>query len=309
MEFKMSLENLNDLKFFINLVDAGGITAAASRFGVSAPSVSRRLSKIEERLGITLITRNTRHFRLSSAGQSYYDDGGILLAGIEKLETDIVSSEKQIKGSLSIGAPLELGRNKLAPFIANFIKKYPNIQVNLAVASEGSYNFDDYLDIIVRIGLPKSSSAIVTKIASTLRVLCASPDYIRIHGEPELPENLQNHPCLCLRRYKTMEPMNQWLLENNEKSYIIKVEPKLSSTNAEIVHDWALSGNGIAYKLFWDIQENLDKGKLIRILPDYRGEIIYLYAVLPSKAYVKKSVRVFLEELKKFAKKNMDFDP
>ena len=302
----MSLEEISDLRFFVDLVNAGGITSAALRFGVTPPSVSRRLSKIEKRLGIKLIERNTRHFHLNDHGHYYYEKGSLILSDIDDLDYRISSSDKKIEGFLSIGAPLELGSNKIAPFVEKFAKKYPNINVNLAVATEGSYNFDDYLDIIIRIGLPESSSAIVTKIASTIRVPCASPEYIRIHGEPKSPQELQQHTCLCLRRYKTMEAINQWLMENNEESFIIKVEPKFSSTSAEIIHRWALSGNGIAYKLYWDLSESLQTGKLVRILPNYNGEIISLYAVLPSKSYVKRSVRIFLDELKLFAKDNID---
>lgn len=294
----MALDDVTDLSFFVQLVEAGGVTVSAGRFGVSPAAVSRRLKRIEERLGVTLIIRNTRHFHLSDAGQLYYDGGLQLVTGAERLEAEIMTSDQLLRGALSIGAPLELGRNKLAPFIAKFGEKHPELLLNLAVASEGSYNFDDYLDIIIRVGLPESPSAIVTKIASTFRVLCASPDYIQKFGAPVTPQDLEQHTCLCLRRYKTMEPISQWVLESDTHSHVVNVAPKLSSTSAEIIHDWAISGKGIAYKLLWDAQDSLKSGSLVRVLPAYTGEAVSLYAVLPSRDYIKLSVRLLLDELR-----------
>lgn len=299
---KMILENLTDISFFVQLVQAGSVSATAKRLGVSAPAVSRRLRRLEERLGVTLVVRNTRHFHLSDSGQLYYDGGVKLVEGTEHLEAEIMQSNRLLQGALSIGAPLELGRNKLAPFIAHFGSEHPDLQLSLAVASEGSYDFGDYLDLIIRLGMPETSGSIVTKLASTNRVPCASPEYIEQYGQPQTPEDLKKHTCLCLRRYKTMEPLNQWILENKNSSHVVVVTPRLSSTSAEIVHDWALSGKGIAYKLLWDAQDNLNNGSLIRILPEFQGETVSLYAVLPSREHVKSSVRLLLKEMKKYIK-------
>ncbi|CEF41909.1 MULTISPECIES: LysR family transcriptional regulator [Acetobacter] len=304
----MALDDLTDVAFFMHLVNAGGVTATGKRLGASPAAVSRRLRRLEARLDIALVIRNTRHFHLSDAGQLYYDGGKKIVEETDRLEAEVIQSDQLLQGALSIGAPLEFGRNKLAPFIADFHEKYHGLQLNLAVASEGSYDFADYLDIIIRVGLPEATGTIVTKIASTVRVLCASPEYIIKNGEPRTPNELRQHTCLCLRRYKTMEVINQWVLENKEHSHVLTVTPSLSSTNAEIIHDWALSGKGIAYKLLCDAHENLQNGSLVRILPEYQGEAISLYAVLPSRSHIKKSVRLLLDELKKYIKKSMVFD-
>ncbi|WP_234395289.1 LysR family transcriptional regulator [Acetobacter papayae] len=118
----MALDDLTDIAFFVSLVDAGSITAASRRLSVSSAAVSRRLAKLEERLGIGLIIRNTRHFHLSDSGQIYYDGGLKIVEENERLESEVIQSDQSLKGSLSIGAPLELGRHKLAPFIASFSK-------------------------------------------------------------------------------------------------------------------------------------------------------------------------------------------
>ena len=303
----MALDDLTDIAFFVSLVDAGSITAASRRLSVSSAAVSRRLAKLEERLGIGLIIRNTRHFHLSDSGQIYYDGGLKIVEENERLESEVIQSDQSLKGSLSIGAPLELGRHKLAPFIASFFEKHPQLQLNLAVASDGHYDFDDYLDIIIRLGLPDSNGALVTKIVTTVKVICASPEYIEKNGEPLTLEDLQKHTCLCLRRYKSMEVINQWVLENETTSHVVSVQPALSSNNAEIVHDWALSGEGIAYKLYSDAYESLRNGSLIRILPQYKGESVPLYAVLPSRNHIKRSVRLLLEELKIYIKNTVEF--
>ena len=296
----MSYDEIGDLRFFSALVDAGSLTAAARGFGTSPAAVSRRLARIEARLGSMLVIRNTRHFGLSETGRLYYERGLAIVADIDHLEEEVSSSTHAPRGTLAIGAPVELGRRQVAPFIEAFSARHPGLNINLALASEGVYDFSDSLDVVLRLGLPDTPGAVVTRLASTMRVLCASPDYIRRRSLPAHPRELVRHDCLCLRRNKTMALLNRWAIGNDTETEVVTVEPRLSATNAEIIHDWALSGQGIAYKLLCDVYQDLDEGKLVRIFPDLQGEKIDLYAVLPSRQHTRASVRAFVNELRPY---------
>lgn len=296
----MSYDEVGDLRFFSALVDSGSLTAAARSLGTSPAAVSRRLARIEARLGSMLVIRNTRHFGLSETGRLYYERGLAIVADIDHLEEEISSSTRAPKGTLAIGAPVELGRRQIAPFIAAFSARHPGLNINLALASEGVYDVSDSLDVVLRLGLPDTPGAVVTRLASTMRVLCASPDYIRRRSLPGHPRELVRHDCLCLRRNKTMALLNRWAIGNDTETEVVTVEPRLSATNAEIIHDWALSGQGIAYKLLCDVYQDLEEGKLVRIFPDLQGEKIDLYAVLPSRQHTRASVRAFMNELRPY---------
>ena len=296
----MSYDEIGDLRFFSALVDAGSLTAGARSLGTSPAAVSRRLARIEARLGSTLVIRNTRHFGLSETGRLYYERGLSIVADIDHLEEEISSSTRAPRGTLGIGAPVELGRRQIAPFIEAFSARHPQLNINLALASEGVYDFSDSLDVVLRLGLPDTPGAVVTRLASTMRVLCASPAYIARRSLPAHPRDLVRHDCLCLRRNKTMALLNRWAIGNETETEVVTVEPRLSATNAEIIHDWALSGQGIAYKLLCDVYQDLEEGKLVRIFPDLQGEKIDLYAVLPGRQHTRASVRAFVNELRPY---------
>ncbi|BCI68850.1 LysR substrate-binding domain-containing protein [Acetobacter aceti] len=291
----------SDLRFFINLVDAGSITAAARAVGTSPAVISRRLATLEARLGVTLIIRTTRVFRLSEAGQVYYERALVIVAEIDTLENEIASASSEPQGSLIVGAPMELGRRQIAPFIEAFSERYPQLQISLVLASEGIHDpGDGLLDINIRLGLPDTPGSIVTLLATTRRVLCASPTYFENRPVPQTPDDLVNHECLCIRRQKTMTVLNKWAVGNETEKHVVTVNPKLSSTNCEIIHDWAVSGRGIAYKLLSDVYKDIASGRLVRILPDFYGEKVDLYAVMLPRQQSNANVRAFLELLREF---------
>ncbi|MCP1271472.1 LysR substrate-binding domain-containing protein [Acetobacter cerevisiae] len=291
----------SDLRFFTNLVDAGSITAAARAVGTSPAAISRKLATLEARLGVTLIIRTTRVFRLSEAGQFYYGRALAIVEEIDVLENEIASASSEPQGNLIVGAPMELGRRQIAPFIEAFSERYPKLQISLVLASEGIHDpGDGLLDINIRLGLPDTPGSIVTLLATTRRVLCASPTYFEKRPVLQTPNDLVSHDCLCIRRQKTMTVLNKWAVGNEYEKHVVTVSPKFSSTNCEIIHDWAVSGRGIAYKLLSDVYRDIASGRLVRILPDFYGEKVDLYAVMLPCQQSNANVRAFLDLLREF---------
>ncbi len=298
---------VSDLRFFTSLVEAGNITAAARATGSSPAVISRKLAKLEARLGVTLIVRTTHLFRLSEAGQLYYDRALDIVAEIDRLESEITSSESEPQGTLTVGAPMELGRRQIAPFIESFSDSYPQLAISLALASEGIHDAADGLDISIRLGMPNTPGSITTLLATTRRVLCASPAYLRNRPAPARPEDLTSHDCLCIRRQKTMTVINKWAIGNDTESTTVTVNPKLSSTNCEIIHDWAVAGRGIASKLLSDVHHDIATGRLVRVLPGWYGETVELYAVMQPRQNSAAKVQAFLRQLRDFLKNSDGF--
>ncbi|QEO16796.1 LysR substrate-binding domain-containing protein [Acetobacter vaccinii] len=303
----MPYDEISDLRFFTMLIEAGSVTAAARSMGTSPAVTSRRLSRMEERLGSSLVVRTTRHFRPTETGRVLYERGVQIVSDVDKLEDEIAQANQSPQGSLNIGAPVELGRRQIAPFIETFSEKYPKLSLSLALAGEGLHDSTDCLDVILRLGMPDTPGAIVTLLATTRRVLCAAPSYIERRSLPQTPHDLSKHDCLCLRRHKTMTVLNKWVIGDDEKKDIVTVHSRLSSTSCEIIHDWALSGRGIAYKLLCDVHHDIESGKLARIFPDLYGEKTDLYAVMPSRQHASVNVRTFLHELREFLRNTGGF--
>lgn len=304
----MAHDDTGDLRFFISLVEAGSLTAAARLHGATPSAISRRLSRVENRLESVLVFRSTRHFSLTQAGRIYYERALDIVVDIDHLEEAVSDITRVPRGTLGIGAPVELGRQQIAPFLETFSRKHPEISLNLALTAEGAHELSDSLDVVLRLGMPETAGAVVTRLASTVRVLCASPAYVARRGMPGTLADLAEHECLCLRRSRTMALLNRWVVGDENGSDVITVHPRLSTTSAEVIHDWALTGQGIAYKLLCDVWRDFEQGRLVRILSHLQGEKIDLYAVQPPRLHTRASVRLFLKELRPYIRELGFFD-
>ncbi|MBB2204961.1 LysR substrate-binding domain-containing protein [Gluconacetobacter takamatsuzukensis] len=299
----MIYDEVGDLRFFVMLAEAQSMTKAARGMGTSPAVISRRLARLEGRLGSCLVNRSTRRFKLSETGQILYERALRIVTDITDLEAEISSAERMPQGSLNVGAPLELGRRLIAPFVESFNERYPELKIGLALVSEGRHEFGDCLDLIVRLGMPDMPTAIVTHLASTTRILCASPAYLARVPAPATLRDLAEHDCLCLRRSKSMTLVNRWAFGDEENREVVTVQPRLSSTSCEVIHDWALSGQGIAYKLMCDVHDDLKSGKLVHVLPELSGEGIDFYALRPHRQGARANVDVFLRELRAYLRR------
>jgi len=293
-------DDAGDLRFFVLLVEAGNLTAVARHLNVSAGASSRRLARMEERLGVRLVTRTSRRFDLTDEGQTFYERAAEIMIDIEAAEAEISANQKELRGVLRIGAPLELGRRRLADFVSEFADRFPKLRVHLLLSDEGLDVVNSRLDLAIRIGMPNETGVVATKIMSSERVICAAPAYLEKFGMPATPAELNRHRCICLMRGHELGMLDRWRLSREGEDQVVEVTPHLSTTSGEVVHDWALKGKGIVFKVLWDVGDDLQRGRLVRLLPEYQGETIGLFATMPSRRNVPLRVRTFLDNLRDF---------
>ncbi|MBE7618060.1 LysR family transcriptional regulator [Gluconacetobacter entanii] len=290
-------DEISDLRFFCILAAAGSIAGCARVMGMSPAAMSRRLSGFEARLGTRLVTRTSRHFALTAEGQRLHERATRIMHEIEEAEAEVTAKAGIPHGLLRVGVPSELGRKMLAGIVAAFVEKYPDVTVHLTLSDAGLDVIDDGLDIAIRAGMPPDQGVMTTTLISSRRVVCAAPSYSARKGLPATPHDLLRHDCICLLRRQRI--FNEWAYYDGKTRKEIHVTPHLAASSSEVVHDWAVNGQGIALKVLWDIADDLKCGRLIECLSAYAWEDVVLCAVYPSRTHLPPRMRFFLDFVKR----------
>ncbi|MGE0846093.1 MAG: LysR family transcriptional regulator [Flavobacteriaceae bacterium] len=281
---------LPDMEVFARVVTAGSMSAAGRELGLSPAVISKRIRRLEERLGARLMQRTTRQIALTEEGQGYYERVVAILASIEEAESFVSRRNSSPRGTLRISAPTSFSRNHIAPHLAGFMTRYPDLSINLAVSDNVVDIVGEGFDMAVRIGELESSSLIARRLAPNHRILCASPAYLARAGEPQALRDLDRHECLFHAH------QDVWRLEGPEGPVNVRVGGRLHTNSSEVVTQAVLAGMGIAMRSTWDIGEALKAGRLCPVLPKYReSHRVAVYAVYPSRRFLPVKVRAFID--------------
>ncbi len=240
------MDGISDLAFFSLLVKRGSLAAAAQELGVTPPSVSKRLAGIESRLRVRLLNRTTRRISLTPEGEIYLADGARLVAELEALEQRISGGNITAKGLLKISATFGFGRRHITPQLSAFARLYPEVDVQLHLTDRPVNLVEQGMDADIRFGQLPDARLTARKIADNRRVVCASPGYLKKHGVPLVPRDLQKHNCILLR--ESDEIYGSWHFSSGTKQETVKVRGSLSANDGECATAWALDGQGIVVR-------------------------------------------------------------
>jgi DNA-binding transcriptional LysR family regulator len=283
-----------ELQLFQAIADAGSLSAAARVLGSSPPAVSRRLAELEQRLGVKLADRSARRFRLTDEGTTYLDHGRGILEQLRDLEAEVSSRGHAVRGRLRVGAPADLGRQRIAPLLADFANRHPGLEVHLILSDAGLEVGEDGVDVALRVGLPNDPAVLTRKLLTSRRVICAAPSYLARHGAPAHPDDLLRHECLCLARRHRLQ--NRWRFSDATGMKVVQVTGTLTSSDGGVLRSWALEGRGLSLEAEWDVADDVREGRLVVCLDGHCAETIELFATyLPSKP-IPASIRLFVEE-------------
>jgi DNA-binding transcriptional LysR family regulator len=288
-----------DLGFFSALASAGSLSAAARELGITTPAVSKRLALMESRLGVMLVNRSTRRMSLTQEGELYLESARRILGEIEGMEELLGVSKATPKGLLRVNATLGFGRSHVAPLIGRFVRKYPEVQVQLQLSVNPPAPSEDLFDVCVRFGAPPDSRVIARHIAPNRRLLCAAPAYLAKHGIPKVPHDLTRHNCIGIRQGE--EAYGVWRLTSGRGRHAsteaVRTRGNLTTNDGEIAVNWALEGHGILMRAEWDIGRHLKNGRLVHVLPQYHTPDADIYAVYPQRHQLAARVRAFVDFL------------
>jgi len=297
-----------DLGFFSVLAGAGSLSAAARELGVTTPAVSKHLAQMEARLGVSLVNRTTRRMGMTPEGELYLEHARRILGEIDGMQELLGVSKGTPKGLLRVNATLGFGRSHVAPLISRFVRKHPQMEVQLQLSVNPPALTDDSFDVCIRFGAPPDARVIARHIAPNRRLLCASPAYLARHGTPKVPNDLIKHNCIGIRQGE--EAYGLWRLTagrgKNATTEAIKTRGNLTTNDGEIAVNWALDGHGILMRAEWDIERFLANGRLVQVLPQHATPDADIYAVYPQRHQLAVRVRAFVDFVALAFKKQSD---
>jgi len=288
---------VHGMSVFSKVVQAGSLSAAARELGVSTAVVSRTLAALEARLGVRLVNRTTRSLHLTDEGASYYETCQRILAEIEEADAAVTARRIEPQGVLKVAIPASFGHQHVAPLIPRFAERYPKVELALSLSDREINLIEEGFDLAVRIAELKDSSLAARKLAPNRRVVCASPAYLRQHGEPKTPQDLAHHNCL-VASWEHGFAMTWEYKSHVGKRGSVRVTGRYACDNWEVLREWAIAGLGVALKSTWDVRRQLEDGSLVALLPGYDfGTEVGIYAVYPHRRHLPAKTRVFIDFL------------
>jgi DNA-binding transcriptional LysR family regulator len=254
-----------DYQLFANVVDFGSLSAAGRALGISPAMVSKRLARLEQRLGVRLIHRTTRRLALTPAGAMFNQDIGAVLEAVKQAEDRVTGIAREPSGPLRVSAPTSFGRLHVAPRLPAFLARFPRVDLALNLSDAYVDLVAAQIDVAVRISATMPPLVEAHRIATSQRILTASPTYIAQHGSPQRIGDLAGHRLLAA------DGQLPWTLVSQRQTRIVNGRSYVSTNSSEVVRELAIAGVGIALRSMWDVSNELRDKRLIRLLPEWSG--------------------------------------
>jgi DNA-binding transcriptional LysR family regulator len=289
------LDRFTGMAVFAKVVEAASFAAAARHFDMSPAMVSKHIQTLEARLGARLLNRTTRRVSPTEVGQDYYERCLRILADLEEAELAAGDLQSAPRGLLRITAPVSFGTHCLAPVIADYLKTYPEVSIDLSLDDHYLDVIEKRFDLAIRIGMLADSSLIARKLGTLGLVACASPAYLEDKGTPETPQDLGAHNCLV---FNFASADGTWHFFDREgKEHVVRVSGSFLASNPDALRTLALKGVGIVLAPDRLVENDLATGSLVRLLSDYRTEEAAVQAVYPHSQCLSAKTRTFIDFL------------
>jgi DNA-binding transcriptional LysR family regulator len=290
------MAKIEQMRAFTQVVAAGGFAAAARKMGLSRSVVNKLVIALENDLGVQLLQRSTRVVSPTETGLAFYERCVEILASLEAAERSVMQLHTEPKGRLRVNAPMTFGTMYLAPAIADFLLRYPELQVQLTLNDRFVDPIEEGFDVTIRIAAPQpTSSLFVQPLAPAERILCAAPSYLERHGIPTHPRELAAHSCL---HYGQIAIENRWILMGADGEHTAIVRGMLCSNNGEVLREAAIQGLGITLLPRFIVATAIDKGLLQIVLPAYRPSVLAVEILYPVDRHLSTKIRLLVDFLK-----------
>jgi DNA-binding transcriptional LysR family regulator len=288
------MDKVREMASFVAVVNAGSFVAAADHTGLSKAAVSRHVAELEARLGTRLLQRTTRRLSLTPEGQSFYARSKELLAAIDEAETELTDSRVEPSGLIRVNAPLTFGVLHLAPIWGRFATLYPKISFDVTLNDRVADLIEEGYDLAIRIASMPSSTLVSRKLASTRMVLCASPTFLEQYGTPKQPNDLRTLRAISYTYWSTQD---EWHFTGPHGPVSVKVNACIHTNNGDTCRSAALDHQGIILQPDFLVGEDLQRGTLIELIPEYHAAELGVYAVYPTRKYLPLKLRRLIDFL------------
>jgi DNA-binding transcriptional LysR family regulator len=289
------MDRWTEFKVFVAIADERSMTKAASALDLSVSGISRHLMNLEARLGARLIQRSTRQLSLTSEGEALLSDARDLLATWEAAEANVTARSHAPTGRLRIGASLSFSLLHLMPVVAQFRRLYPALAIEI-VSSNRYYDIiENGLDLAIRTRRVEADSSItIRRLGETRRLLAASPEYLADSGVPEHPRELIDHDLIL---YTLADNWNEFSFRRDDEEVVVKIEGAILANDGQLICQAARDGLGILAQPTYIVQDDLDAGRLVRVLDDWDLPRLTMNVAYPSKSFIPIRTRLFIDFL------------
>ena len=288
------MDRFLEMQTFNAVVDAGSFVKAAEALNMSKAAVSRYLVDMEARLGVRLLHRTTRRLSLTDEGQVFYGRSKELLAELAEAEEEISSRSHAASGLLRINAPFTFGVLHLAPLWGAFRSLHPKVKLDVTLSDRLVDLVEEGYDVAIRIARLDNSTLISKRLASTRMVLCASPQYLALHGTPQEPADLAQHAVISYSYWSTRD---EWYFDGPQGPVSVKTQPCIHTNSGDTCRAAALAHQGVILQPSFLVGPDLVAGTLVELLPQYRSIELGIYAVYPTRKHVSQKVRALIDFL------------
>jgi DNA-binding transcriptional LysR family regulator len=294
------MDKLKQLESFVSIATRGSLTAAAHAEGVAPAIMGRRLDALEERLGVKLLVRTTRRITLTHEGSAFLEDCQRLLADVANAEASVSAGGVKATGHLRITAPAGFGRRHVAPLVPRFRELHADVTISLNLSDRVVDLAGEAYDCAVRVGDMPDSSLVSVRLADNRRLCVATPEYLRRHGTPQHPNDLSKFDCLALSSDASQTRGWAFKLPGAEGNEVIHLKPSgpLDCSDGQVLHDWCLSGHGMAWRSTWEVEAEIAAGRLVAVLDEFAAPPNGIYAVFPQRKHLPLRVRLWIDFLK-----------
>lgn len=289
------MDLLSSLKSYSQVVESGSFARAAERLSLSTTAISKHVADLEAHLQTRLLNRTTRKLSMTESGQAFYGRCVQLLLDLEEAEEEAAGAAGIPRGTLRLTASVNFGVRQVAPAIAAFSMRQPELKFDVQLSDRVVDLVEEGFDLTIRIGRPGSENLVVRRLGEIHLILCASPEYLKLHGTPATLDDLTQHNCFT---YEYSMPRSQWRLRDAEgMEHAVQVSGSMHSNNGDLLAEAAAYGGGIVLQPDFIVGEYLQSGRLVTVLPEYDGMSLPIYAVYPSRKHLSAKVRVFVDFL------------
>lgn len=295
------MDRLACMKVFVKAVEAGSISSAAAELNLSSQLAGKQIRALEDGLGIKLLTRTTRRQSLTDSGQLFYERARNILAEMEAAEALMAETRSEPRGRLRISAPITFGSHGLAPEIPEYLRQHPEVSIDLSLTNSTVDLVEEGFDVVFRTGDLPDSSLIARRLASYRLALCAAASYIKLAEPLRAPLDLLKHECLV---FSHTSLRTQWSFDGPEGRVTVPINGRFSTNSGEALRAAAVAGMGILLQPYELVADEIEAGRLIRLLPEYEPAARSLHVLYASDRRMTPKLRSFLDfAVQKFSDK------
>ena len=289
------MDQLAALATFVRVVDMGSLSKAARSLPSSLTSVSRQLSALEQHFGTQFVRRTTRRLTLTDEGRMLYERAKAILAEFKQVEAALSANHQEPTGRLRVSAPTLIGRALIAPILAEFLRLYPSVSIDLQLVDRAVDMLEEDIHVALRIGHLPDSQLIVRKLSDIQMIVCAAPSYLKLRGTPAMPAELSGHDCLA---FSETSGVGEWHFGKEARSECnVAISAKLWINSLDALVLAAAQGAGVVRVPSWLVKRELSTGRLVRILKDFEPPPSPLNVLFQSARLASPKTRVFVDYL------------